>query len=204
MIKLKDLLLSTGDEDFNPYTFNYKEFFLLNEMPSKLPPRDWSMDDYIKNNYDGMRIEKNDKFIKIYNFGNTPLRVYLEQDENTYHYSLLDKDKPYINALHSFDIIKYPVIGIENREIWNSHYSRGLIRKWMKDEIIPNYDNMMSDKVLSKKGFKFWQTLFDDYGKMDVVNYYNAEVVCHINDKSEMEHYYDNEKYGFRFVLRNK
>ena len=202
------------NKEFDPYNFDYKLYFVemynLTEMPAKLPRNTpFRLDDYAINNYEGMRIEKNDTFIKLYNNGF--YRVFYNKDnDNIETYSLLNKDNPHICAEHVFRRISNPIKGIENINMWNSKYYTGIIRMWFRDEIIPKEPVIISDKIQSDKGFKFWLSLFDDY-VMDkkshvllIISYKTGEEIKNVVNKTEIDNYYGDNKSNFRFVLKKK
>lgn len=196
---------------FDPYNFDYKsyitEMYNLTEMPARLPHNtSFQMDDYATNSYEGVRIEKNDKFVKM--FYRDFYRVFHNEENGIDTFYLLNKEQPYICAEHSFKQIITPIKGMENLHVWNSRYHRGLIRLWFKDEIIPKENVIISDKIQSDSGFNFWISLFDDYVSsnkshdMLIIDYKEGNIIKNITKKEEMKDFYGDNKFNHRFMLK--
>jgi len=199
------------NKEFDPYNFDFKsyitEMYNLVEMPLRLPHNTpFRMDDYVTNNYEGLQIEKHGNFLG--NWEN--YRLFTEKENNIETYYLLDKNQPHICACHSFERITSPIKGIENKELWNGKYNKGLVRYWFNKEIIPKEAIIISDKIQSDMGFNFWTSLFNDYVKtndshsMLVIDYNNGNVIKNITNKDEMKEFYSDNKFNFRFILKRK
>jgi hypothetical protein len=191
---------------FDPYQYDYKsyfkEYYNLNEMPEKLPSTDFSMNDYEKNAYAAMRIEQNAKLLKNWE----EYRLFYEFEDDTHFYSLLSKDSSYICMEHSFVRITSPIKGIENTHIWNSKYNKGLISYWFNKEIIPNESIIISDKIQSDAGYKFWQGLFSEYvtansHKMYIIDMKTGNIVKNITSVNDMDEFRGNGQFQMRYVL---
>lgn len=200
------------NKEFDPYDFDYKtyitEMYRLTEMPAKLPRNSiFQMDDYATNNYEGIRIEKKCKLIKLFQ---NNYRVFYHRENGIDMFFLLDKNQPHICAEHYFKRITTPINGIENLHIWNSIRNRALIEMWFRDEIIPKEPVIISDKIQSDRGFNFWLGLFDDYAKsnnshdMLIIEYNTGNIIKNITNKDEMKEFYGDNKFNFRFVLKKK
>lgn len=196
---------------FDPYNFDYTsyitEMYNITEMPSKLPRnKSFRMDDYVTNSYEGVRIEKHDKFIKM--FYRDFYRVFHHEENGIDTFYLLDKNQPYVCAEHSFKRITEPIKGIENLHVWNSIRDRASIRLWFRDEIIPKEPIIISDKIQSDRGFNFWVGLFIEYVEsnkshdMLVIDYKDGSIVKNIAKKDEMKEFYGDNKFNYRFMLK--
>ena len=119
----------------------------------------------------------------------------------------MDVNQPIVAIIHEFKRITMPIKGIENLHLFNYKNYRSLIYYWFEREIIPKELIIMSDKVQTKDGYKFWQNIFDQYviknktHKMFVIDYISGKNVGDIINKDNMNNYYGNDTYRFRFVL---
>ena len=198
-------------KEFDPYNFDYKtyieELYSISEMPEILPKITYSLDDYIRNNYEGIRIEKTYDFVKLFHGS---YRVFFKKEDEVSTHALLDKNTPYVCAYHDFKFIKTPIEGLENIEVWNGKYNKGLIRLWFKDEVIPKTPTIISDKIQSDKGFNFWVSLLDNYvlsentHEMFIMDYNNGKLIKPVFSEIDMKNFRGEHMHKFRFVLKKK
>lgn len=198
-------------KEFDPYNFDYKsyikEIYRLDEMPSKIIKDKWVLDDYILNNKEGIKTENNSKFIKIFHAGSLNFRLFFDEENNISFYSLLDMNTPFINAQYSFERITIPINGIINLDIWNHVYSRGLISYFFDHYILQKEKTIISDKIQTEKGFKFWKSLFKEYVKtnkthqMYIMDFSSGNKIKDVTEEKDLDEFYGSEKSKYRFVL---
>jgi len=192
---------------FNPYTFDYKKYIYesygLTEMPSKMDDRLFVLDDTILNQKEGIRIEKNCKFVEIFKAGSQKYRLFKEIEGNDITYYLLGETDPLVVMEYSYNEINNPIVGLENKSIWNHRWYKGLLRYFIENYVLSKKVKMISDRILTIKGFKFWKTLFEDLKKthqMFVLDI-NTKKIVKIETGRELERYYESGKSNFRFVI---
>ena len=190
---------------------NYKkhifEVYGLSEMPNRVENLNWTLDDGILNKRDAERILKNGKNVGIFKISEMSYRLYLEVDGNAKCYYLIDINHPFINAEFSYYEISTPIQGIESVGIWNWKYNKGLVRYFVEEYILKKYKTMVSDKLQTDRGFKFWQNLFDDLveskksHKMYAIEFKSGNVIKNIINKDEMTEFFGDNNGKYRFVI---
>lgn len=198
---------------FDPYNFDYKSYIkeqhdLLREMPAKMDDREWRLNDFIRNNHEGLRIEENEKMIGFFGEGENKKRLFHTKENNIEFYSLLDEKTPFINAEYSFEQITHPVRGIINRDIWNHPHCKGLVWYFFGKFIIPKESTIISDNIQTDKGFNFWKNIFTEYvgskksHKLLILDFKSGKIVEELINKDEMDEYSGDNKHNLRFVLQ--
>lgn len=190
--------------DYKKYIF---DVYGLNEMPSRVNNLHWMLDDGVLNERDANRILKNGKSVGVFKISEMSFRLYMEMDGNAKAYYLIDLTHPFIHAEFSYYEISIPINGIESVGVWNWKYNKGLVRYFIEDYILEKYKVMVSDKLQTDRGFKFWKNLFDDCvrtknsHKMYVINFKTGEVIKHITDENQMDEFFGDNNGKLRFVL---
>ena len=178
---------------------------LMMEWPMRFEPGDSGLDDTKKNEKLALEIEKSGKLIDTFSHSIAgEIKIYLIINGEEYNIYLILKDKPFIAGQYSY--IKHDT-GIENKFIWNFSWFQGLIREFLDKFIIPREPLIFSDQAQSKRGFKFWKTIFEEYvvkkksHKMLAVNM-NDKIQYTIASEDDMDKYYNDEDgVKFQFVL---
>ena len=197
---------------FDPHNFDYTEYILetynLTEMPLKKDNSAFVLDDDVLNGKEAIRIERRGKFVDKYKAGEQAYRLFFEKETDGGTYYLLYSDKPFITVEYSYENIVKPIKGIENKSIWNHRWSKGLARYFFENFVLQKEPVVISDKVLTDRGFKFWKNVFDEIGnkthKMYVVDVKTEVVVQWIEDTKDMDKYFGDKMSRFRFVLERK
>jgi len=197
---------------FDPHNFNYNEYMLetynLTEMPNKYYRGNYRCDDVILNAQDAVWVEEKCKEIGDYKLSSFTYRLFYNADGDNITYYLMDKDKPFISMEYSFIRISDPIKGIENKHLWNFKWDKGLARNFFDDYILKREPVIISDELLSERGFNFWKYLFSEHvrdgktHKMYVININDGNVISIITEEDKMNEFYTDSKSGkFRFVL---
>ncbi len=201
-------------ESIDLYTFDYKTYIkemynlneseILIESPARYTSTIHQFDhDLIVNSQIAIKVENNGKNIGDFKIGNNVrYRIFVQPIENgSICYSLLEPDQPVIVVSHT---VKEFDGGVESLDIWQSIRNRGLARWWVFDYILKHYKFMVSDKLHTKYGEIFWKSLIGDSLekklKTFVVNTKTNEKLP-ISNISEVDKYYGNNKFEFRFVI---
>jgi hypothetical protein len=186
----------------------YKELMLaeaIDEMSMNFEPGNEGLNNPIKNEKEAIKILSTGKLIGEFDSSAAgEVKIYLITNDNEYSIYLLLKDKPFIACEYSYD--KYDKC-IENKVIWNFSWYRGLFREFFEKYIIPREFMIFSDILQSKKAFRFWTIIFEEYVEKKkthkmVVADMSKKIQHTINSKDDMTLYYDKEGMdNFQFCL---
>jgi hypothetical protein len=122
------------------------------------------------------------------------IQIYYSDISNEKEYFFIDDNK--IVAYYRFSIIDQ--YKIETKMIWNSKNNKGIFRKLFLDFILPKYKNIVSDQIMSKFGFSFWEKLINQqYINISVI-LPNGDVIK-IDSNSDMQKYKEKLNTDFKF-----
>lgn len=197
---------------FNPYTFDYKsyikEMYNLNEMPNRLKHINFPNDDTILNHMEGVRIEDSCRFLENFKVGSNTYRLYFEKYDQNECYYLLIKDEPFLVMEYAYHPIQHPINGIENKVIWNHIWHKGMFRYFFDCYIIPIKPIIITDYVMTDRGYIFWQYLLKEYvnnkktHKLYVIDLKTGGYIINVNDVKIMNDYFSDKDVGnYRFVM---
>lgn len=178
---------------------------LMNEWPMRFEPGDSGLDDSKKNEKLALEVEKTGKLLDTFSYSSAgEINIYLIIDGEEYNIYLILKNKPFIAGQYTY--IKHAKC-IENKFIWNFSWFQGLIREFFRAYIIPRERMIFSDEAQSRRGFKFWKSLFEEYvekkktHKMMAVNM-SDKIQYTITSEDDMDKYYNDEDgVKFQFAL---
>jgi len=188
----------------------YKESMLaleqmMNEWPMRFEMGDGELDDLKSNETKALEVRKTGKLLDTTSLSTVgKVEIYLIIKNNDYNIYIVMKNKPFIAGQYTY--IKHPTC-IENKYIWNFSWFQGLIREFFRNYIIPRERMILSDQTQSRRGFKFWKSLFEEYvekkktHKMMAVNV-DDKIQHNITSEADMDKYYNDEDgVKFQFVL---
>lgn len=150
------------------------------------------------------KVLKDGEYLEDLNYSGGIVKIYLIKNYNEYSYFLIKMDKPIIVGVYECNKMENY---IENKYIWNLSWCRGLIREFLDKYILPRWNIISSDALLSKAGFEYWKRIFDKYVNVDkthILKAYNDETgkYTKISSLKSMDKYFaDDDKDNYRFLL---
>jgi len=195
------------------YTFDYKNYMkeacgieTIDESPVSYPGLLRQCDDdLLVNTKVAIEVEKNAKQIDDFRIGNNVrYRVFKHEENGSVYYYLLDPNQPVLSLMHQIREINK---GVESLDIWCSRRNRYLARSfWIPDYIMKHYDFMISDKVHTKDGKRFWKAIMEDFLEkklsVSVINTKTQEKTP-ITSVDDVETYYGKNAFHYRFIISN-
>jgi hypothetical protein len=200
-------------EEFDAYNFDYKSYMLetygLTESPIMYRDYTIALDDWIANSGEAVKIEKDSNLIGHHKYGSFTFRIYQKIEEDNIFINLMEEHEPTIHLYHSYSEIKLDHFnGIVNHSIWNSRNFRGLARDWIFNNILKNYECVMSDGVHTPKGKWYWEKLFleafSKKFKCGIIDMKNNNQFTEIKSKEEVYQYYGDGKANIRLIIFRK